>query len=74
MSIPNEGTSWIPGKSIRFADVKGAKWWHVVVALRVHRPSGQGHKWRLEIGGWKMEDSGMQTGSGGWWAGEHYLA
>jgi hypothetical protein len=53
VNIPDEGTSWIPGKPIRIADVKGAEWWHVVVALRVRRSSGQGYKAYLE---WRADD------------------
>jgi len=53
VSIPDQGTSWIPGKSIRIASVKGSEWWLVLVGLRVRRPSGQGYKAYLE---WRAED------------------
>jgi uncharacterized repeat protein (TIGR01451 family) len=52
VSIPDEGTSWVPGKSICIADVKGSEWWRVV-ALYVHRPQGQGYKAYL---GWRDDD------------------
>jgi hypothetical protein len=53
VSIPDEGTYWIPGKSIRIAYVQGTEWWSMVVALRVRKPSGQGYKAYLE---WRADD------------------
>jgi hypothetical protein len=53
VSIPDQGISWIPSQSIRVADVKGPEWWHVLVALRVHKPAGQGYKAYLE---WRADD------------------
>jgi hypothetical protein len=48
VSIPDAGTSYIPGKSVRIANVKGSQSWYVLVALRVRRPTGQGYKAYLE--------------------------
>jgi hypothetical protein len=53
LHIPDEGTTWVPGKSIRVATVKGAQWWHEMVALRVWRPQGQGYRGYLE---WRAAD------------------
>ncbi len=47
-SIPDEGTTWIPGKSIRIADIKGGEAWHTMVALRIRKPAGSGYTGYLE--------------------------
>ena len=53
VSIPDQGTSWIPSKSIRIADVKGSQWWHLLVGLRLRKPTGEGYKAYLE---WSAPD------------------
>ena len=53
VSIPDQGTSWIPGKSMRIATVKGTEQWRALVSLWVRRPSGQGYKAYL---GWRAEE------------------
>ena len=43
--IPDEGTSWVPGKSICIsAIVNSDDWWPPLVALYVRRPAGQGYQ------------------------------
>jgi hypothetical protein len=45
VSIPDEGTSWIPGKSLSIAEVVNSDdWWPPLVALYVRRPTGQGYR------------------------------
>lgn len=45
VSIPDEGTTWVPGKSICLTDVKHSDdWWPPLVALYVRRPAGQGYQ------------------------------
>ena len=55
VSIPDSGTSWIPGKSLSIADVvNSTNWWPQLVAIYVHRPSGQGYKAYLS---WPLDSS-----------------
>jgi hypothetical protein len=43
--IPDEGTSWVPGKSICItAIVNSDDWWPPLVALYVRRPAEQGYQ------------------------------
>jgi hypothetical protein len=45
VSIPDEGTSWIPGKSLAIAEVVNSDdWWPPLVALYVHQAAGQGYQ------------------------------
>jgi hypothetical protein len=45
VAIPDEGTSWVPGKSICItAIVNSDDWWPPLVALYVRRPPGQGYR------------------------------
>jgi hypothetical protein len=49
----DSSTSWVPGKSIRIADVQGSDYWTAVVGLQVRRPNGQGYRAYLE---WRADD------------------
>jgi hypothetical protein len=45
VSIPDEGTSWIPGKSLSIAEVVNSDdWWPPLVALYVRHPEGEGYQ------------------------------
>jgi hypothetical protein len=45
VSIPDQGTSWIPGKSLSIAEVVNkTDWWPPLVQLYVRRPEGQGYQ------------------------------
>ena len=62
VAIPDVGTSWPPGKSIRIATVKGSESWTTLVALRVRKPQGQGYKAYLE---WQAPDGSHYDYSAG---------
>jgi hypothetical protein len=43
VNIPDQGTTWIPGKSLSIAEVvNSTDWWPPIVALYVNHPDGQG--------------------------------
>jgi hypothetical protein len=43
--IPDEGTTWVPGKSICLASIVNSEdWWPPMVALYVRRPAGQDYQ------------------------------
>jgi hypothetical protein len=45
VDIPDEGTSWVPGKSLSIAEVVNSDdWWPPLVALYVRRPAGEGYQ------------------------------
>lgn len=54
LSIPDDNYSWIPGKSVRIAGVRGSDGWEDLVSLYIHNPDGQGYKaylkWRAPGG------------------------
>jgi hypothetical protein len=53
--IPDEGTSWVPGKSICLASIVNSEdWWPPLVALYVRRPAGQGYQAYLA---WPIDES-----------------
>ena len=53
VDIPDSGTSWMPDKSIRIANVKGSEYWATLVALRMEQSQEQGHHAYLE---WRTGD------------------
>ncbi|HPQ40472.1 MAG TPA: hypothetical protein PLV45_08880, partial [bacterium] len=55
VNIPDEGTSWIPGKSIRIADIKGGEVWHLMAGIRIRHRTGSGYTGYLE---WTGDDGG----------------
>ncbi len=58
VAIPDEGTSWVPGKSICLtAIVHSGDWWPPLVALYVRRPAGQGYQAYLA---WPIDEQGSR--------------
>lgn len=55
VNIPDAGTSWIPGKSIRIADIKGGDVWHLMAGIRIRHRPGTGYTGYLE---WYSNDGG----------------
>ena len=44
-AIPDQGTTWIPGKSLSIVEVVNSDdWWPPLVALYVRRPTGEGYQ------------------------------
>ncbi len=59
VNIPDEGTSWIPGKSLSIAEVvNGTDWWPPLVALYVHQPANQGYQAYLS---WPVDESDQRN-------------
>ena len=55
VSIPDGGTTWIPGKSLSIAEVvNSTDWWPPLVALYVRRPAGQSYQAYLA---WPIDSS-----------------
>ena len=61
-NIPDEGTSWIPGKSIRIADIKGGDEWHLLAGLRIRRVTGSGYTGYVEWYGPDGSEYDYETG------------
>ena len=68
--IPDQGTSWVPGRSISIANVTGPSWWPPLVALYARHPTGSGYKaflaWPTESGRHYDYESGEFNLVDGW--------